>query len=400
MIPAFRAVPPSPAQLAADPSASHVLFVAGDRDDLALVTSAVGLGIDLNGPVARIVAGRDELERLAALLADAGHGLARRLQRYLHPVAAWRLRTRELPLDRPMVMGILNLTTDSFSGDGVGADVQGAARRAEALRAAGAGIIDVGAETARADRPALDEQEEARLVAPVVAALVREGHVVSSDTYKPLVARAALEAGAEIVNDISGLTLGPDTAAEAAKVGAGYVLNYSYSVPKRRPDSPPRYRDVVAETVAWMEARTAELFALGLTPEQVAIDPGIAFGKSHDEDIQVLRRLGELQSLGLPVMLAHSRKNFIGSINGHPPADRDLETHVVSAMAYEQGARIFRVHDPEGAKRALEIAAALASASAGDFAPDATSWPWRAGASATHMTKAEPDKAAPEGQRW
>ncbi|MBA4182025.1 MAG: dihydropteroate synthase [Anaerolinea sp.] len=386
--------------MAADSAAPHILFVRADRDELALITSAAGLGIDLTGPVARIVASRDELKRLAAALTDSRHALAPLLDRYLDPVAAWRLRTRELPLDRPIVMGILNLTRDSFSGDGVGADPVEALRRADELREAGADIIDVGAETARADRPALDEEDEAGRVAPAVRALAREGYLVSCDTYKPSVAHAALEVGAEIVNDISGLTLGPGAAAEAAKAGAGYVLNYSYSVPKRRPASPPRYVDVVAETVAWMETKTAGLFALGVAPEQVAIDPGIAFGKSHDEDIQVLRRLGELRSLGLPVLLAHSRKNFIGSVNGRPPAERDLETHVLSAMAYGQGARIFRVHDSEGAKRALEMAAALASAQAGDFAPDATSWPWRAGASAAHMTRADPDKAAPEGQRW
>jgi dihydropteroate synthase len=160
------------------------------------------------------------------------------------------------------------------------------------------------------------------------------------------------------------------------------------------------YADVVAETVAWMAERLAVLRAAGVAGEHVAIDPGIAFGKSHDEDIQVLRRLGELRTLGQPILLAHSRKNYIGSINGQVPAERDLETHVSSALAYEQGARIFRVHDPAGARRALAITAAIVDAGAGAFAPDGASWPWRAGASAAHMTKAEPDKAAPKGQRW
>ncbi|MBI2767509.1 MAG: dihydropteroate synthase [Chloroflexi bacterium] len=312
----------------------------------------------------------------------------------------WQLRTRALPLDGPHIMGIVNLTEDSFSGDGVGRDVTGALRRAASLREAGAAIIDLGAETARADRPVIDAEAEARLVAPVVAALANEGHVVSIDTYKPLVARAALDSGAEIVNDISGLTLGTAAAEEAAKAGAGYVLNYSYSMPKRRPESPPVYTDVVTETLAWMFDRVTELRAVGMTDEHIAIDPGIAFGKSHDEDLQVLRRLGEFRALGLPLLLAHSRKNFIGSVDGQPPADRDLETHVVTAFAYGQGARIFRVHDAAGARRALAMAAALTTAAPGAFAPDATSWPWRAGASAPHMTRESPDKAAPPGQRW
>ncbi|MGH2627849.1 MAG: dihydropteroate synthase, partial [Anaerolineales bacterium] len=245
----------------------------------------------------------------------------------------------------------------------------------------------------------LDMVEEASLIAPVVDALVRERHVVSIDTYKPVVARAALDAGAHIVNDISGLTQGTGAAEEAARSGAGYVLNYSHSVPKRRPTKPPRYTDVVIETVAWMFERVEVLRALGLEDPQVAIDPGIAFGKSHDEDLQVIRRICEFTSLGLPVLLAHSRKNFIGSVTGLPPADRDPETHVATALAYEHGARIFRVHDPAGARRALEFAAALTSP-AGRYGPDAESWPWRAGASAAHMTSAAPDKPAPSGQRW
>jgi dihydropteroate synthase len=297
-------------------------------------------------------------------------------------------------------MGILNLTEDSFSGDGVGTDGTAALRRAEALREAGADLIDVGAESARADRPVLDEGGEARTVAGAVAALVREGHVVSSDTYKPAVARAALESGAEAVNDISGLTLGPGAAQEARRAGAGYVLNYSYSVPKRRPDTPPLYSDVMTETVGWMEGRLAELRAAGLPRESVVIDPGIAFGKSHDEDLQVLRRIGELRTFGQPVLLAHSRKNFIGSVTGRAPTERDLETHIASVLAFEQGVRIFRVHDVAGTRRALRMAEAVVEHRAGDFGPDGESWPWRAGASAAHMTTASPDKEAPSGQRW
>ncbi len=134
--------------------------------------------------------------------------------------------------------------------------------------------------------------------------------------------------------------------------------------------------------------------------DAIVIDPGIAFGKSHDEDVQMLRRIGELQTFGQPLLLAHSRKNFIGSVNGNAPADRDLETHVASALAYAQGVRIFRVHDPAGARRALRIAAAIVDGEAGSLAPDENSWPWRAGASAAHMTNSAPDKPAPDGQRW
>jgi dihydropteroate synthase len=399
--PPFRVVPPSPAQLAADPSAPHIVFTTLELDALTLATAALGLGYQADSGLARMVLTRDDLGRLTAELRNRGQPLlAGHIDRYLSPVPAWQLRDRALPLDRPYIMGILNLTDDSFSGDGIGRDPSAALRRAAELRDAGAGIIDVGAETARADRPVLDMVEEAALVAPVVETLQREGHIVSIDTYKPSVARAALDAGAHIVNDISGLTQGTGAAEEAARSRAGYVLNYSYSVPKRRPDKPPRYTDVVVETLSWMFERVAALRALGLEDDNIAADPGIAFGKSHAEDLEVVRRIGELTSLGLPVLLAHSRKNFIGSISGLPPSDRDLETHIATALACQQGARIFRVHDPIGARRALAFAAALTTNPLTHYAPDAESWPWRAGASAPHTTTASPDKPAPSGQRW
>ena len=400
MIPRLRIVSPSPAQLAADAGSTYLVFASADVETLVLATSSLGVGIEVGDGVVRVVASYDQLGRLQTELRMRGSGLAADLARFLTPQRVWQLRTIALPMDRPQVMGILNLTDDSFSGDGVGHELAAALRRADLLRRAGADIIDVGAETARADRPVMDEAAEAALVGPIVRQLASEGHRVSIDTYKRAVARAALDSGAEVVNDISGLTVGMATAKEAASAGAGYVLNYSYSAPKRRPDSPPRYDDVVAQTVGWMSEHLNVLAAIGLDASHIAIDPGIAFGKSHDEDIQILRRLGELRTFGQPLLLAHSRKNFIGSINGQPPDDRDLETQIAAALAYEQGARIFRVHDPAGARRALDLAAALVSTVAGDFAPDEESWPWRAGASASHMTREEPDHAAPTGQRW
>ena len=398
MIPLLRVVQPGGAGVHELP---QLLYIGGDlaKGEAALVAAGI-LGERIGDACIRAVAATGQLEALASALKDVGHPAGERLEAYLRPVSAWKLRTRSLDLGRPWVMGILNLTDDSFSGDGVGRDVAGALKRADELRHAGADIIDAGAESARADRPVMEPEEEAEVVAAAVEALVGDGHVVSIDTYKAVVAKAALGAGAEIVNDISGLTLGTGAAEEAARAGAGYVLNYSFSVPKKRPDSPPVYADVVTETVAWMESRLAELATAALSRETIAIDPGIAFGKSHDEDIQVLRRFGDLRSAGQPLLLAHSRKNYIGSIGGLPPAERDLETHISSALAYAQGARIFRVHDAAGARRALDLAAAIVSGNAGDYAPGEGSWPWRAGASADHMTVAKPDKTAPAGQRW
>jgi dihydropteroate synthase len=149
-----------------------------------------------------------------------------------------------------------------------------------------------------------------------------------------------------------------------------------------------------------MAERLTSLEGSGLARESIAVDPGIAFGKSHDEDLQVLRRLAEFRLHGQPLLIAHSRKNFLGSVSGLAPAERDLQTHMVSVLAYEAGARLFRVHDVAGTRKALEIAQALLEGAPGDFAPSAESWPWRAGATAAHMTAGAPDKAAPGGQRW
>lgn len=400
MEPPLRVIPPTYGQLAADPDAPHVAFFAGETRDIGRLASTLGLPVKDTDTGIRVTGAWRGLELLARTLASEVHSAAPLLERYLRPAEEWRLRLRVLPLDRPVVMGIVNLTEDSFSGDGVGVDTTAALGHAAALRDAGATIIDVGGETARADRPVMNPVEEARAVGACVSALVREGHIVSVDTYKAEVATAALESGADIVNDISGLTQGSGAAEAAAAAGAGYVLNYSASPPKQRPLVPPRYTDVTSETIAWTFERVARLREIGVADEQIAIDPGIAFGKSHDEDIQVLRRIGELRTLGLPVLLAHSRKNFIGSVYSSPPTARDLETHVVTALAYAQGIHMFRVHDVEGTARAARMAAALVQEPAGAFAPDDASWPWRAGAAAAHMTLGDADKAAPDGQRW
>jgi dihydropteroate synthase len=190
--PPLRIVPPSAAQLAADPHAPLIAFAAIEVETLGLATAALGLGFESSNGVARIALSREDLSRLAAEMRERGRPqFAALAESYLAPAAAWRLRHRSLPLDRPYIMGILNLTEDSFSGDGIGRNAPAASRRAAELRDAGADIIDVGAESARADRPVLDAVEEAALVAPVVSALVREGHCVTIDTYKPEVARAA-----------------------------------------------------------------------------------------------------------------------------------------------------------------------------------------------------------------
>ncbi|HEX5479465.1 MAG TPA: dihydropteroate synthase [Dehalococcoidia bacterium] len=292
--------------------------------------------------------------------------------------AELRARDRRLPLGaRTYVMAILNLTTDSFSGDGTGSDIDAAVRHAVAAAEDGADIIDVGAESARADVPVRDAAEEAAFVGRVIDRIAREVDlVISADTYKGPVAEAALQAGAHIINDIGGLMYGTDTAEVAAKRGAALVINYTYERPKIRPASPPEYDDLVAAHLAFLRDRIATAERARVAPEALIIDPGIAFGKSHDQDLEVLRRLPEFGALGKPVLVAASRKHFIGSVLGLPPDDRDAATIAVTALAIAGGADIIRVHDVRANVQAARIADAIVRGHRGDYAASVESWPW------------------------
>ncbi len=292
--------------------------------------------------------------------------------------APLRIRGGTLPLGRrTYVMAIVNLTNDSFSGDGVGADTDAAVRRAVAAVADGADIIDIGAESARADVPTRDAREEAAFVPEAVRRIGAEtGAVLSVDTYKGLVAEAALEAGAHIVNDIGGFRIDTGTAEAAAKHGAALVLTYTYERAKVRPAEPPRYDDLLRAHLDFLRSRMQMAVTLGVPEEALIIDPGIAFGKSHDEDIEVLRRLGEFTALGRPLLVAASRKHFIGSITSQAPDERDEATVIVSALNVAYGADIVRVHDVARTVRAVRIADAIVRGAPGDFAATAESWPW------------------------
>lgn len=275
-------------------------------------------------------------------------------------------------------MAILNLTPDSFSGDGVGDDVDEAVRRAAVAAEEGADIIDIGGESARADVPVRDDGEEATAVGGAVRRIAREVDcLISADTYKRPVAEAALQAGAHIINDIGGLLEGTGSAEAAAASGAALVVNYTYERPKVRPNEPPRYVDLVAEHIAFLRARLAEAEAVGVAPESIIIDPGIAFGKSHDEDLEILRRLGAFRALGQPLLVAASRKHFIGSVLGLPPDQRDEATAAVTALAIAQGADIVRVHNVRTTVRVARMADAIVRGRSGDYAATSSaSWPW------------------------
>jgi dihydropteroate synthase len=250
-------------------------------------------------------------------------------------------------------------------------------RRAVQAEADGADIIDVGGESARADAAVRDADAEAAAVGEAIARIGREcGAVISVDTYKPQVAQVAMEAGAHIINDIAGLTEGPGTVDIAARHRAGFVINFTRERPKVRPQTPPRYDDLIGEHVLFLQQRMADAEGRGLARECIILDPGIAFGKSHDEDLEVLRRLAEFSPLGRPLLVAASRKHFIGSVSGAGPENRDAGSIAVTAHAIAGGADIVRVHDVPGNVQAARVADAIVRHQAGDYAASASSWPW------------------------
>ena len=298
-------------------------------------------------------------------------------------------RGRGLPMgERTFIMAIVNLTEDSFSGDGVGANVDAAVRKAVVAVEKGADIIDLGAESARADRPALELEDEARLIAAAVPRVLAEtGAIVSVDTYKPRVARSALEAGAHVINDIGGMLRDSEMARVVAAHDAALIINFTVELPKVRPATPPRYDDLIEQHAGYLRERARRAIAAGVSPRSIAVDPGIAFGKSHDEDLQVLRRLDEFSALGRPVLVAASRKHVIGSATGLPVSDRDIATAAITALAIARGADIVRVHDVGANVQAARMADAIVRGASGDFAATDESWPWAADASPTRGTR-------------
>jgi dihydropteroate synthase len=242
-------------------------------------------------------------------------------------------------------MGILNANADSFSDPGarsVGALVD----RALALVAAGAGALDIGAQSAITRRAPVDPAEEAAAVAPVVAAVVERcpGVLVSVDTFKPPVVEAVLAAGAHLVNDVSGLHE-PSVARLCAGAGAGLVVMHTAAPPLTRLQDPGLYGDVASEVAAFLAARIAEAVAAGVDPASIVVDPGVDFTKTPAHSVELLRHLGPVVALGRPVLLALSRKDFVGALTGRPPAERDAGTLGAVAALRHVPDQILRVHD-------------------------------------------------------
>jgi dihydropteroate synthase len=275
-----------------------------------------------------------------------------------------RLRDRELDLTQPVLMGIVNATPDSFS-DGQGPkDVDGLAERAVALLDDGAAFVDVGGESGRTDTDAVPVEEEIARVVPLVERLAAQGALVSVDTWRGPVARAALEAGAAMINDVSGLS-DESVAVACADTGAGLVVTHTRSAPKTK--AFPEYDDVVLDARGFLDERMRAAEALGVAPEQMVLDPGIDLAKTPAQSVELLRRLPELASLGRPLLLAVSRKDFVGALTERPPAGRDAGTLAAVGVAVRGGARIIRVHDAAGARDYLRVHDALANGADGDL---------------------------------
>lgn len=257
---------------------------------------------------------------------------------------------------RPSVMGVLNVTPDSFSDGGVHLDPDAAAAAARRMAADGAAIVDVGGESTRPGAAGVPVDEELRRVVPVLERLGGEPPL-SIDTSKAAVARAALERGAILVNDVTALRGDPELAGVVAEAGAYLCLMHMRGEPRTMQER-PRYDDVASEVAAFLEERLAAAVAAGIPEERICLDPGIGFGKTVEHNLELVRRLDVLLALGRPVLVGFSRKSSLRRLTG---SDDLLGASVAAAVAaFERGATILRVHDVRPTVDALAVAAAVA----------------------------------------
>ena len=271
-------------------------------------------------------------------------------------------------MSEPLLMGIVNATPDSFSDSQGEKSLEALVERAHALAAAGAAIVDVGGESGRTDRPAIPVEEERARVVPLIERLVADGLSVSVDTWRAPVARAALDAGASMVNDVSGLSEA-EVADACAEADAQLVITHTRVPPKVK--AFPDYPDVVADVIDLLHERAEVAVERGVGEERLIFDPGIDLAKSPAESVEVLRRLPEVVELGRPLLVGVSRKDFVGALTGRGPAARDAGSLAALGVAADAGAHILRVHDVAAARDYLAVRAALANGAARELELDA-----------------------------
>jgi len=259
----------------------------------------------------------------------------------------------------PWLMGIVNATPDSFSDGGLHPTRSSRVELARELLAAGARVIDVGGESGVTNRPPVEAAEEIERVAPLISEIVAETHaIVSVDTYKPAVAVAAIAAGASIVNDVSGLR-DAELADVCAQTGAALVVMHTAVAPKRRLQDPELYDDVLAEVMRFLDRKLELARSRGVADEQLIVDPGPDFAKTPAQTIALLRGAARLHEFGRPILMAISRKDFVGALTGRAPRERGAGTLAALAHGLDLGAHIFRVHDVAAAADFIAVRAAL-----------------------------------------
>jgi dihydropteroate synthase len=258
----------------------------------------------------------------------------------------------------PKLMGVVNVTPDSFSDGGLYLDPEAAIAHGRELAEQRAEILDVGGESTRPGADEVAEDEELRRVLPVIEGLGGVDVAISVDTSKLAVAEAALDAGASIVNDVTAMRHAPEIGALCAERGAGLVLMHMLGDPRSMQEN-PAYEDVVDEVKAFLAERLEAAVSAGVDEERVWLDPGIGFGKTLEHNLELLRRLGELCELGRPIVIGTSRKSFIGRIDGSDAGDRIGGTIASSVLAAADGADVLRVHDVAEVRQAIKVADAV-----------------------------------------
>lgn len=270
----------------------------------------------------------------------------------------WRCGEHALALDRPLVMGVLNVTPDSFSDGGIHEDPAAAVKWGARLVDEGAVVLDIGGESTRPGSTEVSAAEEIARVRPVVTRLSAEPVPVSIDTRHAEVAAACVEAGASIINDVGGFT-DPAMVQVAVESQTGVVIMHMQGDPKTMQKT-PSYNDVVAEVGGFLLAQAASLEAQGVSRERIMLDPGIGFGKTLEHNVELLRRLPELKAYGYPLLVGVSRKRFLGELSGEPDPSSRLGGSIAAAlMAIEMGADMVRVHDVAQTLQAIAVAVGL-----------------------------------------